>query len=242
MRRWAIGDSAGAHSIQREGLLLAERSRRPYTIAQAATFAGFLALLDEDWDEASRLGDRAFRLADEYGFPRWLGTAQVIRGRARCERAEAERGLAEIREGVDALWRSNGQFAGSILFSFHAGGCLRLGPFDEGLAITDSKPNCGASGGEYSPHARARRLARRDRGPRRRSALPEPVRWPKPRERTRSFGAPAPVKSELGRPLHLSDGLGPPRWVIAVLKERGSHAASACGKLNVVRVGVGRSA
>ena len=92
--------------MQQEALALAERQSDPFTIAQAATFQGFVLLLDEDWTGGERLATRVIDLADEYGFLRWRGRGLVIRGRALVEVGEETRGLAEIRDGLALLRRA----------------------------------------------------------------------------------------------------------------------------------------
>jgi DNA-binding winged helix-turn-helix (wHTH) protein len=138
LRRWVRGDPEGARAVQGEATELADRLGHPYTIAHAATFHAFLLLLDGQWAEAARVATGAVDLAEEYGFPRWLGTALVCRGRARVEQGEGDRGLAEIREGLDMLRRARLGIGLSLLFSFLAAACLRLDRVDEGLAATDS--------------------------------------------------------------------------------------------------------
>ena len=138
LRRWLAGDPAGAHAIQAEALALAEKHGRPYTVAQAATFTAFLLLLDEEWAAAEPFAARALALADEYAFPRWLGTAMVLVGRARCEQYPDDRAIAQIRDGLAALWRLGGRYGSSLLLAFQAGACLRLRLWDEGLAAADA--------------------------------------------------------------------------------------------------------
>jgi hypothetical protein len=138
LRRWVRGDPEGARAVRGEAVELADRLGRPFTIAHAATFHAFLLLLDGQWAEAARVATRAVDLAEEYGFPRWLGTALVCRGRARVEQGEGERGLAEVREGLDMLRRAELRIGLSLLFSFLAAACLRLDRVDEGLAAADT--------------------------------------------------------------------------------------------------------
>ena len=124
--------------MQGEAAALADRLGRPFTIAHAATFGAILLLLDEQWAEAARVATRAVSLADEHGFPRWLGTALVCRGRARVEQGEGERGLAEIRDGLDLLQQAGLRLGFSLLSSVLAGACLRLDRVAEGLAAADT--------------------------------------------------------------------------------------------------------
>ena len=128
----------GARAVQREALELAEQHGRPFTVAQATTFGALVLLLDEEWAEAGRLATRAVDLSDEYGFPRWHGSALVLRGRALLEEGDGDRGLAEMREGLDELERTRLRLGNSLLFSFLAAACLRLDRGDEGLGAADA--------------------------------------------------------------------------------------------------------
>jgi DNA-binding winged helix-turn-helix (wHTH) protein/tetratricopeptide (TPR) repeat protein len=137
LRRWTVGDRSGARAVQQEGLALAERHGRPFTLAQAATFGAIVSVLEEDWGEAAQLAGRAIKLSDEYGFPRWRGTALVIRGRAHVEQCDAARGLAEMHEGLRVLRLSGMQLGHSFLIALLAEAYLRMGRLDEGLGAAD---------------------------------------------------------------------------------------------------------
>jgi adenylate cyclase len=138
LRRWARAEPDRARAVQAEALALADRFGRPFTIAHAATFNAIVLVLDGQWAEADRVATRAVDLSEEYGFPRWLGTALVNRGRARVGQGEGERGLAEIREGLDLLKRAELRLGLALWMSFLAGACLELDRADEGLAAADT--------------------------------------------------------------------------------------------------------
>jgi hypothetical protein len=138
LRRWVVGDPVAARAAQRDALALAERHGRPFTLVQALVFSAKNRVLDEKWADAEQLAARASDLAGEYGFPRWEGDARVARGRALAAMGDAERGLAEIREGMDVLRRSGLRLGNSLLFSFAAGACLTVERLDEGLAAADA--------------------------------------------------------------------------------------------------------
>ena len=138
LRRWARAEPDRARAVQGEAMALADRLGRPFTIAHAAAFGAFLYVLNDEWSEAARFATRAVDLSDEYGFPLWSGSALVSRGRVLVEQGEGERGLAEIREGLDVLRRAKIRLAASLWFSFLAEACLRLDRVDEGLAATDT--------------------------------------------------------------------------------------------------------
>ena len=121
LRRWLVGDSAGAHAVQQEALAMAERNGRPFTLAHAVMFRAYLLLLEEDWKEAGRLATRGAELSEEYGFPLWRGTALVVLGAVLVEEGERARGLAQIEEGI-ASRRSKGLCLGNSLLSRFAPG------------------------------------------------------------------------------------------------------------------------
>jgi len=136
--RWVRADPDRAHAAQEQAVALAERIGRPFTIAHAAAFRARLLLLDERWEEAARVATRAVDLSEEYGFPRWQGTALVSRGRALAELGEGEPALEEIRRGLEILEQAGLRLGNSQLVSFLAAACLRLDRVDEGLAAVDS--------------------------------------------------------------------------------------------------------
>jgi hypothetical protein len=138
LRRWARAEPDRASAVQGEAMALADRLGRPFTVAHAAAYGAFLCVLNGEWRDAARLATRAVDLSDECGFPLWSGSALVSRGRALVEQGEGERGLAEIREGLDVLRRAKIRLAASLWFSLLAEACLRLGRVDEGLAATDT--------------------------------------------------------------------------------------------------------
>jgi len=138
LRRWLVGDPDRARAVQQEALALADRVGRPFSIAHAVTFSAILFLLDGRWAEAAQLAARAVDLSEEYGFPRWQGTARVLHGRTLVEQGDGERGLAEIRGGLDELRPTGLRLGNSLLFSVFAGACLRVSHVDEGLATVDT--------------------------------------------------------------------------------------------------------
>jgi hypothetical protein len=138
LRRWVVGDALTGRAVQQEALALAEQLGRPFTVVQAVIFNAMLRVLDQDWAEAEQLARRATHVADEYGFPRWEGSARATHGRALVEMGDADRGLAEIREGMDLLRKSGLRLGNSLLLSFSAGAFLSVGRLDEGLAAADA--------------------------------------------------------------------------------------------------------
>ena len=197
LRRWMTGDAAGARSVQDEAMILAEQHGRPFTIAQAATFAARILLLEEDWGAAGKLAARAIDLSDAYGFPRWRGDALVAHGRALVAEGDCDRGLAEMREGLDVLRLSGLRLGSSVHLGLLAEGCLHLDRVDEGLAAVEAGLTYSRASGECVFDAdlwrlRGELLARRARrAGRGRTAVPAEVSecFEKARTVARSQGA-----------------------------------------------------
>jgi DNA-binding winged helix-turn-helix (wHTH) protein len=138
LRRWVRGEPERARTVQAEAMVLAERLGRPFAVAHALAMRACLLVLEGQWAEAARVATRAADLSEEYGFPLWLGSALVSRGRVLVEQGEGERGLAEIRHGLDVLDRAKLRLGSSLWFSFLAEALLRLDRVDEGLAATEA--------------------------------------------------------------------------------------------------------
>jgi DNA-binding winged helix-turn-helix (wHTH) protein len=146
LRRWIVGDAAGARSVQRDALRMAEKLGHPYTVAEALTFSAFVLLLEGDWAEAGERAERVRAMAEEYGFTRWQGRAMVLRGRALVGGGDA-RGLGEMDEGLDGLRRTGLRLGYSLLLSLHADAALQAGRLDEGLsAAAAGLAHCGDTG------------------------------------------------------------------------------------------------
>jgi hypothetical protein len=138
LRRWVRAEPEGARIMQKGAMATADRLGRPFTIAHAATFGAFLFVLDGRWEDAVGFASRGLAISEEYGFPLWQGTALVSRGRAFVELGDGERGLAEIRQGLEVLKGANLRLGSSLWYSFYADACLRLDRVEEGLVAADT--------------------------------------------------------------------------------------------------------
>jgi tetratricopeptide (TPR) repeat protein len=137
LRLWLVGRAADARALIRDATSMAERLGHPFTTASALTVAAATLVLSGRWAEADQVASRAISLSAEHGFPRWLGTARVFRGRVLVERGHVDSGLREVRDGLDVLRQTRLRLCGSLLFSLQAGACLRSGHYDEGFEAVD---------------------------------------------------------------------------------------------------------
>ena len=98
-----LGDIGRGLAFGRDAVHLAEQLRHPHSICNALAFLAGAHVLCGDAEAAYPVAERTITLASEYGFPLWLAGGQMLRGWARCNLEDAERGLAEIRKSVKAL-------------------------------------------------------------------------------------------------------------------------------------------
>jgi predicted ATPase/class 3 adenylate cyclase len=106
-----LGDIEAGLAHGRAAVAHAEELHHPHSICYALTFlAGAHAICGEA-SAAAAVAERASALAGEYGFPQWLAGASMIRGWARVQLGDIERGLAEGRRSVASL-----QATGALIY------------------------------------------------------------------------------------------------------------------------------
>jgi class 3 adenylate cyclase/predicted ATPase len=132
-----LGDISGGLTFGRAAVAEAEKLRHPHSICYALDFlAGAYALCREP-EAASPVAERAIRLAGEHGFPVWSAGGHMLRGWAQVELGDADAGLTEIRQSVDALERTGAltwvRFARYLL----AQSLAKIGEREEALKLVD---------------------------------------------------------------------------------------------------------
>ena len=95
------GDIDGGLGHARDALAYAEGLRHPHTLCYVLPFVAGAYLIAGSAEEAFPVADRAVALSTEYGFPEWGAGGTFLRGWARVELGEIERGIADIRLGME---------------------------------------------------------------------------------------------------------------------------------------------
>jgi predicted ATPase len=89
--------------LSEEAVALARRVEHPLSLANALFMAGVVPLqrgeLDRTWERAEEL----VGLAEQLGFPLYLGVGRAVRGFARIESGEGEAGIAEMQQAMVEL-------------------------------------------------------------------------------------------------------------------------------------------
>jgi predicted ATPase/class 3 adenylate cyclase len=132
-----LGEIEAGLAHGRAAVTHAENLHHPHSICYALTFlAGAHAICGEA-SAAAVIAERVMTLAGEYGFPQWLAGASMIRGWARVQLGDIERGLAEGRGSIASL-----QATGALIYVHFARYLLaqslaKAGEAEEALALVE---------------------------------------------------------------------------------------------------------
>src|SRR5215510_12073219 len=106
--QWQQGYPDQACARAEETLKLARELAHPFTQTIALAYAAMLNQFRRDVEEVGRLADAAIAHSTEHGFSYYKAWAETLRGWSRAALGDSERGLAEIRGGIEALQRTAG--------------------------------------------------------------------------------------------------------------------------------------
>lgn len=134
----------------RESVAIARQMSHPFTLAFALCTTAVVRQFRREWLEARELAEAVIALSSEYGFQYNLGMSEVLMGWALAEGGDVERGLAQMRKGLDHL-----EALGAEMFTPH-GLCLladvfrRAGRAEDGLAaLVEARAAVARSGESY---------------------------------------------------------------------------------------------
>src|SRR5206468_10000965 len=72
----------------------------PFNLAAARVFAAMLHQLRRESPLTQEWAEAGITLANEQGFPNWLGQGSVLQGLARAAQGQSEEGMSQIRQGL----------------------------------------------------------------------------------------------------------------------------------------------
>jgi DNA-binding NtrC family response regulator/predicted ATPase/class 3 adenylate cyclase len=104
---WLLGFPDQALESLHAVLTAVQKRLHPFSLAVALLFAAVLHQLRREASRALERAEAAMRLSTEQGFAAFLAMGSSLRGWALSDQGQAEEGVAQIREGLDA-WRTAG--------------------------------------------------------------------------------------------------------------------------------------
>ena len=132
-----LGHLDRALALSEQGVALARRLDHPLSLALTLFQNGLVHFERRELDRmAERIGELV-RLAEELGFPFWLGVGSFFRGIARVESGAGEAGVAQMQQAVvDLAGIGNGLGASAFLLVL-ATALWKVGRPDEALGMLD---------------------------------------------------------------------------------------------------------
>ena len=109
-----------------------------FTLAHAYNHVGWLYHLCGLGSKSRKEAEEALRISDEQGFGFWLAIATMTRGSALILDGETERGINELRRGMNLTRASGARLLDSQYASILGEGLLRLGQFQEALSVVET--------------------------------------------------------------------------------------------------------
>jgi DNA-binding response OmpR family regulator/class 3 adenylate cyclase/predicted ATPase len=105
---WHLGYVDQASEVASEAMKLAEGLSHPHTLVFTICHArGFMDLFRRHCEDASSYVKRAISICNENGFLHWVNCSVILDGWAAVNRGQLDRGMEEIRKGVDG-WQKIG--------------------------------------------------------------------------------------------------------------------------------------
>jgi class 3 adenylate cyclase/predicted ATPase len=116
---WLLGYPDQALQICGEARLYADRSQHPFSEAMARTITLRVHQLRGEAAIVAAQADAAIALCEEHEFVHYLALALILRGWARAQQGEFEKGIAEIQAGLE-----KGRATGALLYESYTLGLL----------------------------------------------------------------------------------------------------------------------
>ena len=118
-----------------EAVALARRLEDPNTLSLNLTFAAVIHWMRRERDLTIERAEEAIALAEEFGYPLYLGIARAFRGWARADSRESGEALAEIQQALAALARVGAGIGAPGFLALLAEGSWIVGSHDAALGV-----------------------------------------------------------------------------------------------------------
>jgi predicted ATPase len=132
---WCLGYPTQALQRSQEALALAEALTHPLILAMAQHWVAWLHQRRRDVLAVQEQADALLSLTTAQGFPTWAGYGTFWQGWTLAARGQGGAGLAQMRQGIAAVWTTGQSLArpfGLVLLAEAAG---RAGQVEEGLCL-----------------------------------------------------------------------------------------------------------
>src|SRR5262249_18143756 len=135
MSLWVLGHPDQALKRSQEALTLGHELSHPYSLGYALLFAAYLHLYRREGPLAQERAEAVIALASEQEFAWWLAGGTMLRGWALAEQGQAEEGVAQMRQGLDALPGAGAEGVRPRLLAMLAVAYGKVGHVEEGFQV-----------------------------------------------------------------------------------------------------------
>jgi predicted ATPase len=130
---WILGYPDQALQRSNASLTLAHGLSHPFSLAHTLLFVVTVHGWRREWHVVQTHAEALLALATEMGFAQYVARGTYLRGWALAMQGQAEEGIAQLRQGVDALWATGSGQEGPLALLAQAYG--HSGHSAEGLAV-----------------------------------------------------------------------------------------------------------
>jgi class 3 adenylate cyclase/predicted ATPase len=132
------------------GLEVAQTLSIPMSVAQAMGMHMVLQNVRGDVSGAEEWAAKTLAYANEYGLPYWVSLGSIVQGWALGHRGQLERGIGQLRQGIDRNLATGAKVGRSWFLVMLAELCCLAGAWDEGLdAIASALTHAEETGERY---------------------------------------------------------------------------------------------
>jgi adenylate cyclase len=131
---WLREEGTSGESHITEAIAAAKRMRHPFSQAIALDYSAMLHVFQGDGRGALERGREAVELCSRHGFSYYLAVANILTGWAAAAEADVANGLAQLREGLEAMRRLGAELRMPYYFALLAETFGRAGQVGEALA------------------------------------------------------------------------------------------------------------
>ncbi len=155
---WYLGYPQEAVKSGQKALTLARELAQPSNLAFALCLSATLYQYRQEVPLTKRQADMALALATEQGFPYWAAQAAIMRGWAMAEQGQAEEGISQLCQGLDAWRATRAEQAVSYFLALLGEAYGKAGQTEEGLTIVAEALAFVNTTGEHMHEAELHRL------------------------------------------------------------------------------------
>jgi predicted ATPase len=155
---WCLGYPEQALKRSCEALTLAQEFAHPFSLGWALVAATWFQQYCREEKAAQEHAEAVIALSIEQGFPFWLACGTILRGWALAKHEQGEEGIAQMRQGLDAMQATGAEFARSYFLALLAEVYGKVGQPEEGLTTLAEALAAGDKTREHFYEAELHRL------------------------------------------------------------------------------------